>query len=135
MANAIPRLRTERFEMPRVERPNRPQASGAPEERGFAAFIAEGGGFASGYWEGEPGILTLTDYPVDEFCMLLEGEIKITSATDETALVSGGDAFVIPRGFCGTWEVMKRARKLFACAGEPHLIAAITGSIAAKPAS
>jgi len=114
--------------MPLVVRPGRPKAASAPNERGFSAYLGGQGGFASGYWECDPGELKLTNYPVDEFCNLFEGEIEIIAAHGESITVRGGDAFVIPRGFSGIWKIKSRARKLFACAGGPQQVAAITGN-------
>jgi hypothetical protein len=49
-----------------------------------------------------------------EFCQLLEGEILITADDGAVTRVRAGDAFVTPKGFTGTWEVLSPARKHFA---------------------
>lgn len=68
-------------------------------------------GLRVGVWEGEPGTLQLTDYPFDEFCLIVTGELVVTSAGGKPLVFQAGDSFVIPKGFTGTWEMKTRVRK------------------------
>lgn len=62
-------------------------------------------GLHVGIWEGEPGTLQLTNYPFDEYCLIVAGELVITSTDGPPQVFRPGDSFVIPKGFSGTWEM------------------------------
>ncbi len=58
-----------------------------------------------------PGTLEILGYPYDEYCFLLEGELVTTSATGRKEVWHPGSAFLLPRGFRGTWHMPKGIRK------------------------
>jgi uncharacterized cupin superfamily protein len=63
-------------------------------------------------WESEAGVLKSEAYPVDEFIYVLEGEVVTTDADGTRREFRAGDAFVLPRGWTGTWDMKTRFRKL-----------------------
>lgn len=68
-------------------------------------------GLHVGVWEGEAGTLQLTNYPFDEYCLIVAGELVITSTGGAAQVFRPGDSFVIPKGFSGTWEMKTKVRK------------------------
>ncbi|MGB5948399.1 MAG: cupin domain-containing protein [Parvibaculum sp.] len=86
---------------------------GAPRNRTWNAYETPDGRFFSGIWESEPGKWRI-EYTEAEFCHILEGESRIAGEDGTLVTVRAGDAFVIPEGFKGTWEVVTRTRKHYA---------------------
>ncbi|HAC56864.1 cupin domain-containing protein [Parvibaculum sp.] len=87
--------------------------SGKPRNRVWNLYSSPDGKFFSGIWESEPGEWRI-EYTEHEFCHILEGVSRITPAGGEPMTVRQGDAFVIPAGFKGVWEVVERTRKHYA---------------------
>ena len=56
--------------------------------------------------------LRLTDYPVDEFMHILEGQVEITDENGASKVYGPGDKFVMPKGFSGTWRQLSAIKKL-----------------------
>jgi uncharacterized protein len=64
-----------------------------------------------GIWECTPGKAKLT-YDEWEFCHIISGECVLTkSGSKKSWRFKKGDAFIIPAGFSGTWETVKKLRK------------------------
>jgi uncharacterized cupin superfamily protein len=63
-------------------------------------------------WESEPGGLQAFDYPLDEFVYVLEGHLVTTDADGTRREFHPGDAFVMPKGWAGTWDMKTRFKKL-----------------------
>lgn len=87
--------------------------SGKPRNRTWNAYETDDGHFFSGIWESDPGSWRI-EYEEAEFCHILEGESRISDEEGHVTTVRAGDAFVIPTGFKGTWEVVTRTRKHYA---------------------
>lgn len=86
---------------------------GAPVTGVRAASEDEARGFYTGVWESAPGAWRV-DYTEEELCVIVAGRCRLV-AEDGTAENFGpGDAFVIPRGFKGTWETLEQVRKVYA---------------------
>jgi uncharacterized cupin superfamily protein len=68
--------------------------------------------FFSGVWASTEGKWRVS-YAEHEFCALLEGHVRIASDDGSVAEFHAGDSFVIPAGFCGTWETVTACRKLY----------------------
>ncbi len=77
------------------------------------AFSDSSGRFHVGHWRAEPGVRRVS-YSEDELCVLLEGRARITDEAGASVEFGPGDAFVIPRGFTGTWETVEPLTKLYA---------------------
>lgn len=87
--------------------------AGAPQNRTWNAYETPDGRFFSGIWESDRGAWAI-EYTEAEFCHIIEGESRITDAHGTVNTVRAGDAFVIPAGFKGSWEVVTRTRKHYA---------------------
>lgn len=49
----------------------------------------------------------------DEFCYIVYGHCRLISDSGESHTYKTGDAFLIPNGFVGYWEVLEETRKHF----------------------
>lgn len=87
--------------------------SGNPASRTWNLYAAPDGKFFSGIWESTPGAWRI-EYTEHEFCHILDGVSRITAEGGVPMTVKAGDAFVIPAGFRGVWEVVERTRKHYA---------------------
>jgi len=86
--------------------------SGEPRQTTWLEFADEASGFYVGRWRCTPGRWRIA-YTEQEYCLLLSG-VSVLTADDGTATtVRAGDAFVIPAGFRGTWEVVETTTKRF----------------------
>lgn len=65
-----------------------------------------------GVWRSEPGKWRI-HYTEEEYCHMLDGVSVITDEAGHAVTVVAGEEFVIPRGFIGTWEVVKTSTKRF----------------------
>ena len=74
--------------------------------------------FFSGEWTSTPGKWAVA-YDEDEFVLILEGRCTLTSAGGIAEIFGPGDAFVIPKGFAGTWETLEKLRKVYAIYAVP----------------
>jgi len=93
--------------------------AGTPAEACINVFDAANQRFACGVWECTPGIVAMTDWPYDEFCVLLSGRVIITPSAGTAQDYAQGDAFVIPKGFSGTWDIRETVRKYYAIQKHP----------------
>ncbi|WP_421867719.1 cupin domain-containing protein [Motiliproteus sp.] len=66
----------------------------------------------SGVWESGPGKWQAVS-DRNEFCYILSGRVVIADDQGGAKTFTAGDAFVIPKGFQGTWEVLEDARKYY----------------------
>lgn len=66
-----------------------------------------------GLWEGEPGSVSFDAWPYTEFCVMIAGRVRITDSAGESREFVGGEAFIVPRGFQGTWTTVESSRKYF----------------------
>jgi len=64
------------------------------------------------FWESEPGILKAINYPMDEFIYVLEGHLVTTDTDGTRREFKAGDAFILPKGWAGTWDMKTRFKKL-----------------------
>ncbi|KAA0684252.1 cupin domain-containing protein [Roseomonas genomospecies 6] len=88
--------------------------SGEPQESFLNLYDGGGGRFACGLWQCTPGTIAMADWPHEEFCVLLAGRVVITPQGGAPQEHRQGDAFVIPRGFTGIWDVRETIRKYYA---------------------
>jgi uncharacterized cupin superfamily protein len=85
---------------------------GNPKQQVWVRYSDASGRFFAGTWASEPGKWKIA-YTEEEYCELLEGESVITDASGNSKRVRAGDRFVIPRGFTGSWEVVRATKKIF----------------------
>jgi uncharacterized cupin superfamily protein len=64
-----------------------------------------------GIWESTPGQVKIA-YDEWEFCHIISGEVVLRKEGAKKGWrFKKGDAFIIPAGFKGTWETVKKVRK------------------------
>lgn len=73
-------------------------------------FTGEEGRLHCGIWESTPGKVPI-DYMEWEFCHFIEGKAILTNEKGKKWTLKKGDGFIIPAGFKGTWETIKKVRK------------------------
>jgi uncharacterized protein len=74
-------------------------------------FTGESERLHCGVWESTPGKVRLK-YDEWEFCHIISGEVVLKADGARKAhRFKKGDAFIIPAGFVGTWETVKKVRK------------------------
>lgn len=89
--------------------------AGTPEQQAWNHYTDPTEQFFAGIWAGEPGVWRVVYAPhEEEFCVLLEGEVRLTDDHGQVTHLRAGDAFVIPGGFTGLWENLTRVRKHYA---------------------
>jgi uncharacterized protein len=69
--------------------------------------------FFAGRWSASRGKWRV-HYTENELCVMTAGRVVIESASGERSAFGPGDAFVIPAGFSGTWEVLEDCTKIYA---------------------
>lgn len=87
--------------------------AGDPVQTVANGFSSADGRFNCGVWTGQVGTWRVS-FTENEFCHLLEGVVVVTAADGTARTFTAGDAFVMPAGFVGTWEVVEPAKKLYA---------------------
>ncbi|MBV1788249.1 cupin domain-containing protein [Marinobacterium sp. D7] len=93
--------------------------SGAPEQSLTNIYKDATGALLSGTWSSEIGKWKVDYSNRHEFCYLLEGRIVLTGDDGETTAFKAGDAFVIPVGFKGSWEVIEPVTKHYVILNTP----------------
>lgn len=88
-------------------------SGGTASERGHIFFSNAEGTLNAGVWECTPCTEKIRDYPYDQCCFVLEGTLVITDDGGHTETFRPGDAFMIPRGFHGSWRMTERYRNFF----------------------
>ncbi len=68
--------------------------------------------FFCGIWTSTAGKWRVR-YTEHEFCVIIEGRVRIESASGEKHELKAGDAFVVPAGFEGVWEVAEPCKKWY----------------------
>jgi uncharacterized cupin superfamily protein len=53
-------------------------------------------------------------YTEYELCVLIEGRVRLESSHGEKNDFRAGDAFLVPAGYEGTWEVAEPCKKWYA---------------------
>jgi uncharacterized protein len=87
--------------------------AGTPELQVRNFFTDATGQFFAGRWSATRGKWRVR-YTENELCMMTAGMVVIESATGQRLSFRSGDAFVIPAGFTGTWEVVEDCSKIYA---------------------
>lgn len=68
-----------------------------------------------GVWECEPGGWPVVNRPDTEFTYIISGLAKLTDeASGQVVEVTGGDLIILPPGWSGRWDVIKKVRKVYA---------------------
>lgn len=86
---------------------------GDPQHQSTTFFENPAGDFIAGTWTSTPGRWhAFTDR--DEFCYIISGHVRLIAADGSAQTFRTGDAFLIPDGFRGYWEVIETTTKHFA---------------------
>lgn len=84
---------------------------GAPEQSLQNMYASASQDLLSGTWSSEVGKWSVDYSHRHEFCYLVEGHIVLTDENGDSSTFKAGDAFVIPVGFKGSWEVIEPVTK------------------------
>jgi uncharacterized protein len=69
--------------------------------------------FFAGRWSATRGKWRVR-YTENELCVMTSGKVVIVSDSGERRDYAAGDAFIVPAGFSGTWEVLEDCSKIYA---------------------
>ena len=106
----------------RLDSPLDPEVSEPPAERLIAGtpqlsvrnyYTDPTQQFFAGRWAATRGKWRVR-YTENELCVMIAGRVAIESATGERSSFAAGDAFLVPAGFSGTWEVLEDCEKIYA---------------------
>lgn len=86
--------------------------SGAPKQTIRNHFSEASNQFFAGEWTGDIGKWQVR-YSEDEFCYVTRGVVIVTDADGISTRVTAGDAFMVPAGFAGTWDVIEPVHKFY----------------------
>ncbi|HEY6483471.1 MAG TPA: cupin domain-containing protein [Steroidobacteraceae bacterium] len=87
--------------------------AGQPITRIWNVFADPTQQFFAGRWSASRGKWRIR-YTENELCVMTCGKVVIESDAGERRTFSIGDAFVVPAGFSGTWEVLEDCSKIYA---------------------
>jgi hypothetical protein len=87
--------------------------AGTPEMQLRNFFSDTSQQFFAGRWSATRGKWRVR-YTENELCVMTAGRVIIESASGERSSFAAGDAFVVPAGFEGTWEVVEDCAKIYA---------------------
>jgi uncharacterized protein len=78
---------------------------GARHPHAYTAYTDPSGVFTVGVWACDAGTLEIRDLALDEACYLIAGEVIISDAHGNSERFIAGEAFLLERGFVGTWHM------------------------------
>jgi uncharacterized cupin superfamily protein len=87
--------------------------AGTPELEVRNFFADPSQQFFAGRWSATRGKWRVR-YTENELCVMTAGRVVLESSSGERSAFGPGDAFVVPAGFVGTWEVLEDCSKIYA---------------------
>lgn len=78
---------------------------GALHPRAHTAYTDPTGAFTVGVWACDAGTLEINDLAIDEACYLIAGEVIISDLHGNSERFVAGEAFLLEKGFVGTWHM------------------------------
>jgi uncharacterized protein len=69
--------------------------------------------FFAGRWSSTPGTWRVR-YTEHELCVMVRGRVVLKSDDGAVNSFGAGDAFIVPAGFSGSWEVLEDCTKIYA---------------------
>jgi uncharacterized protein len=96
--------------------------SGKPVTRVSNFFTDSTQQFFAGRWSATRGKWRVR-YTENELCVMTAGRVIIESDSGEHNTFVSGDAFVVPAGFSGTWEVLEDCSKIYGIFERATLVA------------
>ncbi|MCW2395764.1 MULTISPECIES: cupin domain-containing protein [unclassified Sphingobium] len=98
--------------LPRVEHDaSDTPIAGATQPRAYTAYRDPSNVFTAGVWACDAGTLEIEDLAIDEACYLIEGEVTVTDRYGNSETYKAGEAFLLHRGFSGTWHMPRAILK------------------------
>ncbi|HAU75775.1 MAG TPA: hypothetical protein DCW88_09660 [Agrobacterium sp.] len=88
------------------------KVEGNPTMKTWVEYTTDGGSTVVGWWEATPGTYRQSS-EAWEFVHLIDGRIILTPDGADPVEVGPGDAFVVEKGFKGTWKIVEKVRKHF----------------------
>jgi uncharacterized cupin superfamily protein len=74
--------------------------------------ILHTGEFVVVVYESEAAVIDVSyPFPYDEYVLVLEGEVILTSSSGESQRYGLGESFVVPKGWTGTWDMPVKYRE------------------------
>lgn len=71
------------------------------------------GEFVVSVFAASPAVLDVNEpFPYDEFVLVLEGEVTLTSIDGGAQTYKPGDTFLVPKGWLGTWAMPVKYREM-----------------------
>ena len=104
--------------MPWPDMPAHEVARGSGRQWGTMLHQDPANGLSVGVWAADPVECTWFPQPVDEFMVVVEGEIIIDTAEGETRIATG-ESFVLPKGLFCRWRHEAPVRKIFMIVDRP----------------
>ncbi|MFU0507551.1 cupin domain-containing protein [Pseudaminobacter sp. NGMCC 1.201702] len=92
------------------------RTDGNPVHDSWPVFKSVNEKVRSGIWQSSAGAWVTEISGYTEFCYIIEGEAQVTDQDGNVNHITAGDAFVMPDGFTGRWEVAHFVRKYFVIA-------------------
>jgi len=86
--------------------------AGKPVTRVSNYFTDSTQQFFAGRWSASRGKWRVR-YTENELCVMTAGRVVIESDSGDRNTFVSGDAFVVPAGFSGTWEVLEDCSKIY----------------------
>jgi uncharacterized cupin superfamily protein len=87
--------------------------TGQPSQQVFNYFSDATLQFHTGVWTSTRGKWRIR-YSESEFCCLTRGRVLLENEAGQRWSFAAGDAFLVPAGFAGTWEVIEDCTKFYA---------------------
>lgn len=87
--------------------------AGAPRQQVWNFFSDASGQFHAGRWSSTMGRWRVR-YTENELCVMTAGRVALQDVTGARLEFNAGDAFIVPAGFEGTWEVLEECSKIYA---------------------
>jgi uncharacterized cupin superfamily protein len=87
--------------------------SGKPAQRGHYYLQDKARGLSAGVWDCTAMTSKLAPYPVNEFMIVLEGEVTIIVGSGAETTIKAGESFIIPKGLNCQWHQSGYIRKFF----------------------
>ena len=74
--------------------------------------ILHTGEFVVVVYESEAAVIDVSyPFPYDEYVLVLEGEVILTSTSGERQRYGVGESFLVPKGWTGTWDMPVKYRE------------------------
>jgi len=87
--------------------------AGTPRQSVANYFTDPSNQFFAGRWTSTTGTWRVR-YTENELCVITDGRVVLTGDDGAVNSFGAGDAFVVPAGFSGTWQVVEDCTKIYA---------------------